>query len=92
MSRKAWISAIFPARASRTWSAQGAWPPAGSGRYWPNAMVPDAATGISREFAHSAPGPSIQAAMSAGPSSHMANGGIDWTASAASSATSASMS
>jgi len=77
------MPAICPVETSRTCSARGACPPAGSGRYCPNAGHPLAEVGTRREPRHPrGPGSSIKAPMFDAPLIHLAKDGIDWTASA----------
>jgi len=86
------IRAILPADTSSTCNPHGSCPPAGLTRYCPKPGRPFTRTGSNREPRQPLPTPSIHAAMSADPLSHIANGGIDCVASVCSSATRASMS
>ena len=87
------IPVILPPEISSTWSAQGVYPPAGSGRYWPKAGQPLAEVGTRREPRQPlGPGSTMNRPMLAAPRSHMAKGGIDCTASSCSSVTRRSMS
>ena len=73
--------------------AHGMYPPAGSGLYWANAGQPLAKVGSRREPRQAlGPGSSMNFPMSSAPWIHMANGGIDCTASSCSRVTRLSMS
>jgi len=77
-----------PSLTSMTCKPHGMCPPAGSGLYWPKAGLPLADVGTRTEPRHAlGPGSSMKRPMFSAPWTHMAKGGIDWTASSRNSVT-----